>query len=148
MRGKRTQARSFALQLLYQAEISETAEPASAGLCWQEKPPTGETQTYADALVAATVANLAEIDARLTQNLERWKLTRLSVVVRNLLRMAVCEMIVMGEVPFQVVINEAVELARGFTDEDSSKFVNSVLEKCWVNAADGPHHRPATGGTE
>jgi len=134
--------------LLYQVEISETADLTSAGLCWQEQPPTGEARTYADALVAATVANLAEIDARLSHNLERWKLARLSVVVRNLLRMAVCEMIVMGEVPFQVVINEAVELARGFSDEASAKFVNSVLEKCWVNAADEPHYRPATGGND
>ena len=103
----------------------------------------GEALQYANALVEATGKHSEEIDARLVQNLEHWKLERLSVVVRNLLRMAVCEMIVLGDVPFQVVINEAVELAHSFADQDSAKFTNSVLEKCWVNSGDRADRKPA-----
>ena len=143
MRGTRTQGRAFALQLLYQIEISGTPATRAEELCWQEQPPQGEALRFANTLVEATEANMDEIDARLKQNLEHWKLERLSVVVRNLMRMAVCEMIVLGEVPFQVVINEAVELARSFSDEESAKFVNSVLEKCWVNADGLAGQRPA-----
>ena len=143
MRGKRTQGRAFALQLLYQIEISDTPDVTVEDMCWRERPPVGEPLDYANVLVKAAGANREEIDVRLRQNLEHWKLERLSVVVRNLLRMAVCEMIVLGEVPFQVVINEAVELARSFADEDSAKFVNSVLEKCWVNASDLNSQLPA-----
>lgn len=143
MPGKRTQARAFALQLLYQIEISGAPAARAEDICRPDAAPAGEALDYANALVTAAGENMAEIDARLKRNLEHWKLERLSVVVRNLLRMAVCEMIVLGDVPFQVVINEAVELARGFADEDSAKFVNSVLEKCWVNAADVSSQKPA-----
>lgn len=143
MRGSRTQARAFALQLLYQIEINDSPELRAGDMCWQEEPPSAEALDYANVLVNATGGNRGEIDAHLTRNLENWKLERLSMVVRNLLRMAVCEMIVLGDVPFQVVINEAVELAHGFADEDSAKFVNSVLEKCWVNAAQVPSRQPA-----
>ena len=79
----------------------------------------------------ATLAHREEIDRELTASLTDWKLTRLSVVIRNLLRMSWCEMMILGEVPFPVVVNEAVDLARKFMDEESAKFVNSVLENCW-----------------
>ena len=148
MPGARRQGRTCALQLLYQAEIGGQETTALLEGFWRENTPPKQARALAERLMRGTLADLTEVDRLVSGQLELWKLSRLSVVVRNLLRMAVCEMIVMGEVPFQVVINEAVELARGFTDEDSSKFVNSVLEKCWVNAADGPQHRPATGGNE
>ena len=143
MRGTRTQGRAFALQLLYQIEISGTPGTRAEEMCWQEQPPQGEALQYANILMEATGTSVEEIDARLRQNLEHWKLERLSVVVRNLLRMAVCEMIVLGEVPFQVVINEAVELAHDFADQDSAKFTNSVLEKCWVNSGGRADRNPA-----
>ena len=92
-----------------------------------------KARAFALALVEATLANREDIDQRLTLALEHWKLSRLPAVVRSLLRMAVCEMIVMEESPFQVVVNEAVETARQYMDEDSSKFVNGVLERCWIN---------------
>ncbi|MCZ6472918.1 MAG: transcription antitermination factor NusB [SAR324 cluster bacterium] len=144
MRGTRSQGRSFALQLLYQAEMNEELAEASASRFWEEQHPSRKARAFAEALVEATLSHMSEIDARLGKELEHWKLGRLSVVVRNLLRMAVCEMLVVGEVPFPVVIDESVELARRFMDEESARFVNSVLEKCWINASAAQGGAPAS----
>ncbi len=146
MPGTRSQGRSLALQLLYQAEINEGLDQDSAQPLWDGREPSRKSRAFAEALVAATLENLPEIDATLTRELEHWKLGRLSVVVRNLLRMAVCEMAVQGEVPFPVIVDEAVELTRMFMDEESAKFVNSVLEKCWVSVSGANGRAPTSLG--
>ena len=92
-----------------------------------------KVRDFALKLMETTLANQETIDEQLTKALEHWKMSRLPAVIRNLLRLAVCEMIVMAESPFQVVVNEAVEMARQYMDEDSAKFVNGVLERCWLN---------------
>jgi N utilization substance protein B len=134
MQGPRRQGRAFALQLLYQSEMHRVQEPDDFERFWGSHQASKKARTLAESLVRDTLANLPEIDAKLTAELEQWKLSRLPVVVRNLLRMAVCEMVMQRDVPFQVVIDEAVELARDFVDEESSRFVNSVLEKCRLAA--------------
>jgi len=104
-----------------------------------------KARAYALTLVKATLEHMEDIDQRLTQALEHWKLSRLPTVVRHILRMSVCEMIIMEETPFQVVVNEAVETSRQYMDDDSAKFVNGVLERCWLN--DGrelPENRKAS----
>ena len=87
-------------------------------------------------LVNAALEHQPKIDRILTANLEKWKLSRLSVVVRNILRLAVAEMLILRLNPEAVVINEAVELTRAFMDEESVAFVNSVLDKCRLAAAE------------
>jgi len=135
MQGIRRQGRSFALQLLYQAEIAQQSDEESLGRFWLTVDASAKAREFSLELVRATLKHRAEIDKRLTANLEHWKLSRLSVVVRNVLRLAVCEMLVLKQTPPPVVINEAVDLTRAFMDEESVPFVNKVLEKCWQ--ADG-----------
>ena len=120
--------------MLYQLELNEGAEPSEPDWFWSHGAPSKKGTAFTEKLVRATTENRAEIDARLTAALENWKLSRLSVVVRNLLRLGVAEMIYMDESPYQVVINEAVELARDFMDEESAPFVNGVLERCRLAA--------------
>ena len=132
MPSPRRQGRELALQLLYQIEISD--EPETISLFWERKPASKKARGLAESLVKGTLAHLPEIDRRITAELEQWKLRRLPVVVRNLLRMAVFEMVVEEDVPYQVVMDEAVDLARDFVDDESSRFVNSVLEKCRLAA--------------
>jgi transcription antitermination protein NusB len=131
MQGIRRQGRSFALQLLYQVELSQQTDSESLGRFWMEVDASTKTRKFAEELVEATLKHQVEIDKRLTANLEHWKLGRLSVVVRNVLRLAVCEMLMLRQTPHAVVINEAVDLTRAFMDEESAPFVNKVLEKCW-----------------
>ena len=143
MHGIRRRSRTTALQLLYQQEINPIP-PAEAMARFQEVGEIPEkARAFALQLMEATLTHQTEIDHRLTLALEHWKLARLPAVVRNLLRMAVCEMLMMNETPFQVVVNEAVETARQYMDDDSAKFVNGVLEKCWVN--DGRELPPGRG---
>lgn len=130
MQGVRHKGRAFALQLLYQREIGQGLGAEELELFWRHSGAARKARDFATELVDATTARLPEIDRQLREVLENWRLERLSVVVRNLLRLAYCEMAIMRVSPFPVVIDEAVELARDFMDEDSARFVNGVLDKC------------------
>jgi len=143
MQGIRRQGRSFALQLLYQVEVAQQSEDESLGRFWLTVDASSKARDFALELVRATLKHRAEIDKRLTASLEHWKLSRLSVIVRNVLRLAVCEMLILKQTPPPVVINEAVDLTRAFMDEESAPFVNKVLENCWQ--ADGSKPAGATG---
>ena len=143
MQGIRRQGRSFALQLPYQVEVAQQSEDESLGRFWLTVDASAKARDFALELVRATLKHRAEIDKRLTANLEHWKLSRLSVIVRNVLRLAVCEMLILKQTPPPVVINEAVDLTRAFMDEESAPFVNKVLEKCWQ--ADGSKPAASAG---
>jgi N utilization substance protein B len=132
MQGIRRQGRAFALQLLYQVEQTRQSDEESLGRFWLTVDASAKAREFALELVRAALKHQAEIDKRLTANLENWKLSRLSVIVRNVLRLGVCEMLYGEKTPHPVVINEAVELTREFMDEESVPFVNKVLEKCWL----------------
>ena len=133
MQGIRRKSRTTALQILYQHEVNPVPPEQALERLLQVEQVPDKARAYALALVKATLDNMEAIDQRLTQALEHWKLSRLPVVVRHILRMSVCEMLLMEGTPFQVVVNEAVETARKYMDESSAKFVNGVLERCWIN---------------
>jgi N utilization substance protein B len=130
MQGIRRQGRSFALQLLFQIDITGDSGTASLERFWLTVDASQKARAFAMQLARAVIKHQAEIDRILTANLENWKLSRLSVVVRNILRLAVCELLVLRLNPPPIVINEAVELTYSFMDEESAPFVNSVLERC------------------
>jgi transcription antitermination protein NusB len=134
MQTLRRQARSYALQLLYQADIDPSAGPPSRERYWDEGTASKKARAFATELVEATLAHRAELDAALGRVLEEWKLSRLSVLVRNVLRLAACELLTIAQEPPAAIINEAVELTRRYTDEDSARFVNSVLDKLRLSA--------------
>ena len=141
MQGIRSQARGFALQLLYQVEVAQAADEETLGRFWLTVDASRKVQEFAEHLVRATLQHQKQIDKRLAANLESWKLSRLSIVVRNVLRLAVCEMLILKETPPAVVMNEAIELTRSYMDEESVAFVNKVLEKCRA-AQPGPESAP------
>lgn len=131
MQGLRHKGRAFALQLLYQMEIQASWEEEIPEAFWKNVDSSPKMKAFVSQLVLAVAADRPQIDQWLEGVMENWKLTRVSVVARNLLRLATAEMLLIKETPFQVVLDEAVTLAKEFTDEDSTKFINSVLEKCW-----------------
>lgn len=146
MQGVRHKGRAFALQLLYQREMGQGLGEEETELFWRHSGAARKARDFATELVEATSARLPEIDRELSEVLENWRLERLSVVVRNLLRLAYCEMAILRSAPFPVVIDEAVELARDFMDEDSAKFVNGVLDKCHPTDSGGPPPPPVSAG--
>ncbi len=136
MRAKkdpRHRAREAALQILYQAEIGHTDVVRAADtlfdLQWpDEAPPAAALREFASGLARDTMARLDAIDPLIAETTERWRPERMAVVDRLILRMAVCELMRDPDTPPAVVINEALELARTFSTEDSVKFINGMLD--------------------
>jgi N utilization substance protein B len=129
----RHRAREAALQILYQAEIGGgdvgTAVETLFGLQWADaEPPSEALREFASALAHETKRRLAAIDALIAETALRWRPERMGVLERLILRMAICEMLRDPRTPPAVVINEALELARTFTTEESVKFVNGMLD--------------------
>lgn len=89
--------------------------------------PAGDVVEYATRLVAGVQEQCAHIDARIARYSDRWALDRMPVVDRNLLRIALFELLWVPDVPVPVVINEAVELAKSLSTEDSGRFINGIL---------------------
>lgn len=126
---KRTQAREFALQILYRQDLNP--EPAGPLLdsFWKDNPAPPEVREYTVRLVQGTLRHRAEIDAVIAKYAEHWELHRMAAVDRNILRYTVYELLYLEEIPPKVAINEAVNIAKKFSQEDSGKFVNGVLDK-------------------
>ncbi len=127
--GARTTAREAALQLLYALEAAGEPQEVVMREFWRETPGDPEGRPYADALVRGIMQQLPELDRRITAASENWRVERMTAVDRNLLRIGTYELVHVGDVPRAVAIDEAVEIAKRFGTEDSSKFVNGVLER-------------------
>jgi transcription antitermination protein NusB len=123
---KRRTAREKALQALFQIDISNS-EPTSA----IEHVLEGEAgDEYLSRLVLGVVEQKASIDSLISENLEKWSIDRLATVDRNLLRIATFEMkFFRNEIPENVILDEAIEIAKIYGDDQSSKFINGVLSK-------------------
>jgi len=129
----RHRAREAALQILYQWDIGrgdvDEAATTFFTLQWPNAdPPPEELRAFATALAHDTVARLADIDPLIADTAERWRPERMAVLDRLTLRMAICELLRDRDTPAAVVINEALELARTFSTEESVKFINGMLD--------------------
>ena len=129
----RHRAREAALQILYQWDIGKRDIDKSSAtffdLQWPNiDPPAGDLRDFATALARDTSERLSEIDPLIAATTERWRPERMAILDRLILRMAVCEMLRDAATPPVVVINEALELARTFTTEESVKFINGMLD--------------------
>ena len=122
---KRRTARERAMQALYQMDITGELEPKVAVENTLDE--GEETNEFLESLVVGFVENKEAIDEAIRQNLKKWKLERISIVDRSILRVAVYEMKYMEEIPHNVTINEAIEIAKTFGDEESRRFINGVL---------------------
>lgn len=124
------QARESALQMLYGWEMTGDALPeAIAGVReLQLRPPVAERDALAVALAKGTARTLDRIDPLIAAAATNWRLERLAVIDRLVLRLAVYELLERPDVPPAVVINEALELARTFSAPDAVRFVNGVLD--------------------
>lgn len=126
--GNRRRARVLALQSLYEADIAghDPIEALGRGLAEEEA--AEATAAYARGLVAGVVGQRAEIDRKLVQAAPAWPLEQMPPIDKNLLRLAIYELLFDNKhVPVRAVINEAVEIAKVFGSESSSRFVNGVL---------------------
>lgn len=130
--GNRTRGRALALQYLYMLDIlgGKTHRPATEFLdYWVEGGCDGEAKEFATHLIALAMACRDEADSEVAAISRNWKVERMAVVDRNIIRLAFAELKYDKETPYKVVLDEAIELAREFSTEESGAFVNGILDK-------------------
>jgi N utilization substance protein B len=152
--GKRREARERAVQFLFQhdlnppenldgalnefwdtqraAAIAEEKGPANWGQPVELPPPTAEeaeTRLFADPLIRGVVEHRNAIDEHIKKHAKNWDFHRIAAVDRNIMRLAIFEMLHREDIPPIVSINEAVDIAKKFSTQDSGKFVNGILDK-------------------
>ena len=133
---KRTQAREYALQILYQIDVRNDPEDKILVDFWKNIETEPEVSDFAAKLVIGTIRNKKKIDEMISKYASNWKLSRMAVIDRNVLRMAAYELLFCEDIPPKVSINEAVDLAKKFGDTESGKFVNGILDK--INKEEAP----------
>ena len=125
----RRKARELALHTLYAGEIDGTADwEAMIERIAEFGGIVDDNRIYAIDLVRKALASLPAIDACISRHAANWELKRMASLDRNILRLAAAELFFFGEVPFKVVIDEAVELAKTYGTDEAGKFVNGILD--------------------
>jgi len=129
--GKRREGREVALQLLFHWDLNvqQSVSATELDLFWEFRPAMPGIRTFATNILNGVIAHQAAIDEKITKYTANYELRRISAVDRNILRMAIYEMLFADDVPPIVAINEAIDIAKKFGTEESGKFVNGVLDR-------------------
>ena len=127
--GTRRKSRELALQALYQLDV--TKQDPSQVLAQFQKPssPDEEKDEFLEELVLGVLSHLQEIDRLIERFSENWRLDRMSIIDRNILRMAIFELLYCKGIPPKVALNEAIELGKEYGSEDSGSFINGILDR-------------------
>jgi len=134
--SSRRRAREVVLQLLYEADMNDSRNPAEARKFIRSRMQGRTALTdFASDLLQGTLEHRDEVDLRLAQLATRWSLSRMPVVDRNILRLGGYE-ILFGETPDRVAVNEAILLAKRYGDKNSQRFVNGILDRLMNAPAD------------
>lgn len=129
MIGRRTRARERALQALYQIDVAAAGIDEALAAFWKSFEPTEkEVQQLAEQLVRGVATDRRTVDDLIEGVSTNWRLDRMAKVDRNVLRLAVWEL-VKGDAPVKVIINEAIELGKKYGSEGTGAFVNGVLDR-------------------
>jgi N utilization substance protein B len=127
---RRTKARERAVQALYQLDVSSSDLDEALARFWRSfEPVEREVRELAEELVRGVAAHRREIDEAIETASANWRLDRMAKVDRNVLRLAVHELMHRPDVPVKVVINEAIELGKKYGSESSGAFVNGLLDR-------------------
>jgi N utilization substance protein B len=128
----RHRAREAAVQMLYQWEVGRVSMSEVLRTFWSHPPEgsplTDDLRTFATSLATGTAEHVAALDPLIVDAAEHWRIERMNVLDRLILRLAVYEFLHEPETPGKVIINEALELARSFSADDSVRFINGILD--------------------
>lgn len=128
------------MQMLFQSDLGRQTAQQVRRTFWQSRETTGsETREFADELFDAAVERQEEIDQQIEQASLNWRIERMPAVDRNLLRMAIAEMLAFPATPLAVVINETLEIARVYSAPESLQFLNGILDAVGRNLAQAPN---------
>ncbi len=134
--GSRRAARECALQILYLIDVCNVEDTEAINCIWSYHQQNDnksfydkKVQEFSTTLVRGTLENKKSIDEWITKFAKNWDIGRMTAVDRSILRMASFELMKLTDIPINVIIDEAVELAKSFSTHDSGKFVNGILDK-------------------
>ncbi len=127
--GTRRKSRELALQMLFQADLGKQPIEDVRKTFWKGRGDvTPDVKGFAEDLFRVAIDRSAEVDKRIEEHAENWRMDRMAAVDRNILRAAVAELLGFPKTPRAVVINEAIEIARKFSAPESVQFINGVLD--------------------
>ena len=132
----RRRAREIALQVLYQLDIGQGDPREVLGAYFENFRPSEKAREFCHRLIEGVWQHREEIDRLIEENAENWTLKRMAVVDRNILRLAAYELTHCPDIPFKATLNEAIELAKRFGNDDSGAFINGILDK--IHSLSGP----------
>lgn len=141
----RRQARRLALQVLYEYDTAHHDVDTVLQRHLAERPQAPEVADFARELIVGTLEHVDAIDARIQAAASDWPLAQMARIDKSVLRLAIYEIVFNNAVPAKAAINEAVELAKAFGSETSSRFVNGVLGTIFSQAQESP---PSGAGSE
>jgi len=126
--GHRRKAREETLRILFQLEFEEIKSDTVVVQYWKNRKIHKDIKEYSTFLVSGIISHMGEIDDTIQSVSEHWRISRMALVDRNILRMAVFEMLYEENIDSAVVINEAIEIARKYSGDEAATFVNGVLD--------------------
>ncbi len=142
--GVRRRGREYALQMLYAMDLTDYQPDQVFAGFYALQDLNRDAFYYARRLVDGVHSHLHEIDPVLAKYAEHWKIHRMAVVDRNLLRLGLFELMFQKEIPFPIIINEALEIVKEFSDQEGTQFLNGILDaarKEFRPEETGPRHR-------
>ena len=141
----RREAREWIVQILFQLDLNASDDMDSVfANFWADKKPEPKVREFTESIVRGTHDKQDELDGVIEKTAEHWDIHRMGVLDRNVLRMAVYEMFNMPDIPPVVSINEAVDIAKYFSNAESGRFVNGILDRI-RKGLDRPARRPDVG---
>lgn len=127
---KRRRAREYALQILFQLEVSGSElNDEVLREFWEGNDEESDVKDFTYDIVKHTLENIDKIDDIIKKAAEHWSIERMAVIDRNILRAATYELLFRADIPASVIINEALEIAKKFSTEESASFINGILDK-------------------
>ena len=126
--GARRKARELALQMLYQYDLSANPPQQIVETFEELQKSKPNTREFAMKIFQGTIDNLAKIDEMIAAQADNWRITRMAVVDRNIIRMSIYELLEESETPKLVIIDEAIEIGKKFGTQKSSQFINGILD--------------------
>ena len=132
----RRKAREYAVQVLYALDLNPVPAKEFLRVFWELNPAKPEVVEYTSTLVSGTIEKRKRIDALISAHSSHWKIDRMPVTDRNILRLGTYELLEEPSVPSKVIINEAIEIAKKFGTTDSANFINGVLDSIFQELAE------------
>jgi N utilization substance protein B len=136
--GVRRDAREQVLQALYAIELNPASAREALRLFWEGARCSANVRIFADELISGLLANKAEVDAKITEKSPNWSINRMGKIDLSIIRIAAYELLFRPDIPKNVTINEAIEVAKKFGTEESPAFVNGIVDEIARSVPDKP----------